>query len=86
MSGVHHNRGASQNLRTVMLKSNAVRTKVELRVLQWEVEIMRHANGKQSLREILAPVKARLPPKAVAEAMYLPYQFGVVNLLPPESA
>ena len=86
MSGVHHNRGASQNLRTVMLKSNAVRTKVELRVPQWEVEIMRHANGKQSLREILAPVKARLPPKAVAEAMYLPYQFGVVNLLPPESA
>jgi SAM-dependent methyltransferase len=81
-----HTRGAPKNLRTVMLRSAAVRTKVEFKVPQWEVEILRHANGKQSLREILAPLKARVAPKALAEAMYLLYQLGAVNLLPPEPA
>lgn len=79
-----HSGGAPHNLRAVSLTSAATRTRVELRVPQWEIEILRRADGKQNVRNILAPLKARVAPRAVAEAMYLLYLLGAMNLLPPE--
>jgi len=38
------------------------------------------------VREIIAPLKTRIAPKALAEATYLLYQLGAMNLLPPESS
>ncbi|HEX7422050.1 MAG TPA: class I SAM-dependent methyltransferase, partial [Thermoanaerobaculia bacterium] len=81
-----HGKSAPQNLRTVTLTSASTRTRVELRVPQWNIEILRQADGKQTVREIIAPLKARIAPKAVAEATYLLYQLAAMNLLPPESS
>jgi SAM-dependent methyltransferase len=78
------NGGPAHNLRTVTLKSAATNTKVDLRVPQWEVEIIRRADGVRSIRELLAPMRARVAPKALAEAMYLLYLLCAVNLLPPQ--
>ncbi len=84
MQWPNHN-GRSDNLRTVVMKSPAVRTKVELRIPQWEVDMLRQADGERSIRELLASTKTRVGPKALAEAMYLLYQLGAVNLLPAEA-
>ncbi len=77
---------APHNLRTVAMKSRPTRTKVELSVPQWEVSALRQADGRRSLRELLAGVKPRVAPKDVAEAMYLLYLMGAANLMPPEGA
>lgn len=68
------------HLRTLRLKSPSINTKVTLRVPQWEVEILRRSNGEFSLSKILHRVKPSVPPRALAKAMYLLYQLGVVNL------
>lgn len=78
-------RTASQNLRSVEMKSPPLRTKVELSIPQWEVDVLRAADGKRTFRELLAGVKPRVAPKDLAEAMYLLYQLMAVNVLPPEA-
>lgn len=75
---------APQNLRTVTMRSSSTRTKVELRIPQWEVEALRRADGRQSLRQLLATVKPRVGAKSVSEAMYLLYLMGALNLVQPE--
>jgi SAM-dependent methyltransferase len=77
--------GASRNLRNVTLKSPSTATAVDLRVPQWEVEVLRRADGERSLREILEAVRPPVPAKVLREAMYLLYLLGVLNFL-PESA
>ena len=76
--------GSWQKKRNLTLRSRPVNTKVNLRVPQWEVEILRRSNGERSLGEILDPVKPAVSAKSLRQAMYLLYQLGVVNLLPEE--
>jgi SAM-dependent methyltransferase len=68
-------------MRNLTLESRPINTKVNLRVPQWEVEILRSSNGERSLGEILDPVRPSVSAKSLREAMYLLYQLGVVNLL-----
>jgi hypothetical protein len=69
----------------VTLKSPSTATAVDLRVPQWEVEVLRRADGERSLREILEAVRPPVPAKVLREAMYLLYLLAVLNFL-PESA
>jgi len=75
---------APHSLREVILKSPATRTKVQLKIPQWEVAVLRQADGTRSLRELLATTNARVAPKALAEAMYLLYLMDAINVLEPE--
>jgi len=74
--------GPWRNLRRLTLESPSTTTGVDLRVPEWEVEILRHSDGTQSLRQILEKVRPPVPAKELREAMYLLYLLGVINLLP----
>lgn len=75
-------RGAWHDLQKVVLESVSTGTRITLSVPQWEVAILKAADGTRSLREILEPVTPAVPRKALAEAMYLLYQLVVINFRP----
>ncbi len=74
--------GSWHDLQKVVLESVTTRTKITLEVPQWEVSILKRADGERSLRQILEPVRPAVPSRALSEAMYLLYQAAVINLQP----
>lgn len=70
------------DLQKVVLESVSTGTKVTLEVPQWEVMLLREADGERSMREMLKQVRPAAAPREVAEAMYLLYQLAAVNVRP----
>ena len=58
-------------------------TRIELRIPEWEVEILRKSDGVHSLRDILAKISAPVATSQLREQLYLLYLLVVINLLPP---
>jgi SAM-dependent methyltransferase len=67
-------------LREVTLRSRPVNTSVALRIPEWEVEILRQADGSRSFDEILAAVRPAVTPHALRDSAYLLYLLGALNL------
>ncbi|MEO8216415.1 MAG: class I SAM-dependent methyltransferase [Acidobacteriota bacterium] len=79
-------RGRSRRtLRDLSLESVATNTRVDLRVPFWEVEVLRECDGSRTLGEILQSCKLDVQPKELREQLYVLYQLGAINLLPPGS-
>jgi len=70
-------------LSNLNLKSPATNTLIELRIPEWEIELLRRSDGKHSIGDILWSVLARIPRAFLRDQLYLLYQLAVINLLPP---
>jgi SAM-dependent methyltransferase len=71
-------------LRAFKLESRPLNARIEWRMPEWELEILRLGCGKESLRTILDRMPLTVPAKDLREQLYLLYQLGVINLLPGE--
>jgi SAM-dependent methyltransferase len=74
-------KGLSESLRHLKIKSTATNTLIELCVPEWELEILRQSEGKQTIRKILAPCVRAIKPQVLQQQLYLLYQLAVINLL-----
>jgi SAM-dependent methyltransferase len=76
-------RGSWGTSRDLKIKTAATNTLIELRVPEWEIEILRNARGEPPLRRILANIEPAIRPVLLKQQLYLLYQLNVLNLLPP---
>jgi SAM-dependent methyltransferase len=74
-----------KTLRNLKLKSPSINTLVELRMPEWQIELLRRSNGRDSISEILRSVPVRIPHGFLRDQFYLLYQLCAINLLPPVS-
>jgi SAM-dependent methyltransferase len=72
-----------KTLRRLTLTSAPTNTVVELQVPEWEVELLRRANGRHSIADVLSSVSARISPTSLRDALYLLYLLGAINLRTP---
>ena len=72
-------------VRKLKLKSSSINTLVELPLPEWQVEVLRRSNGKDSIADILGPIPVRISSSALRDQLYLLYQLAAINLLPPSS-
>lgn len=72
-----------RSLHTLVFKSRPMNSLVELRVPEWELEILRRSDGASSLREILAPISPAVSRTMLRRQLYLLYQLMLLDLLPP---
>ena len=70
-------------LRTVRCTSAATNTRIDLRIPEWEVEILRKSDGTRPVRDMLGKIPAHIPARLLREQLYLLYLLIVINLLPP---
>jgi len=70
-----------QKLRRIQLKSVSTNTIVDLHVPEWELEILRQADGKQTLEQLLAGLGNRVPANLVRDRVYSHYLLLSVNLV-----
>ena len=68
-----------RKLRRVQLKSVSTNTVVDLSVPEWELEILRQADGKQTLEQLLAGLGKRVPANVVRDRVYSHYLLVSVN-------
>lgn len=79
-------RGSWHTLRSLKLKSPSTNTLMELRLPEWELEVLRRSDGERSLREILDGVPIRPSLRSLCLRVYQLYLAFLINLLPPVSA
>jgi SAM-dependent methyltransferase len=70
-------------LRNLKLKSPSTNTLVELRMPEWQIELLRRSNGRDSISDISRSIPVRIPSGSLRDQFYLLYQLGAINLLPP---
>ena len=73
---------SQQTLRSVTFKSVAMNTRLDWKMPEWEVEILRRSNGRQSLHEILGGIPHPVPSWLLREQLYVLHQLLVITLLP----
>jgi SAM-dependent methyltransferase len=71
-------------LHTVKLESRPLNLRVTLELEAWTCELLRRANGKQSLRDLVRNASTRPPASSIRDAVYLFYLLGLVELLRPD--
>jgi hypothetical protein len=64
-------------------KSRAVKSQIDYSPPQWLLEIIRRGDGRQSVREILKDIRARVQARAVRDELYTCYLLLLLNVLPP---
>jgi len=72
-----------QTLRSITLKSAATNTRIDWRMPEWEVEILRQSNGHRSVGEIVERVRPRPSADLLQQQLYVLYQLLVLELLAP---
>jgi len=72
-------------VRNLKLKSPSTNTLVELRMLEWQIELLRRSDGSSSINDILQSLPVRILSVSLRDQLYLLYQLGAINLLPPAS-
>jgi SAM-dependent methyltransferase len=69
-------------LRRVTLKSPAMNTRLDWRMPEWEVEILRRSDGRRTLGAILQQISAAVPPHLLRQQLYVLHQLLVITLMP----
>lgn len=67
------------DLRDVALRSPSTNTSVDLSIPEWEVEVLRKADGSRTLGSILGDVRPAVSHSELGDALYLLYLLGVLN-------
>ena len=70
-----------RGLTPVSLKSWPLNTRLDWKIPAWEAEILRQADGRHTLREILRGTRGRPSPKLLSESLYCLYQLLVLTPL-----
>lgn len=73
----------SDRLRRFKIRSAPLNTLIDWRMPEWELAILGQADGRQSLLTVLNRIPLAVPAKDLREQLYLLYQLGLINLLPP---
>jgi hypothetical protein len=50
---------------------------------EWELELLRRGDGRRTVGSVLAKIPLRVPHADLRRQLYLLYQLGIINLLPP---
>jgi SAM-dependent methyltransferase len=74
---------SGQALRAITLKSAATNTRIDWRMPEWEVEILRQSNGHRSVGEIIERIRPRPTADLLQQQLYVLYQLLVLELLAP---
>ncbi len=77
---------STRRLRKVIGTSKSIGSQLEWRMPDWEIEILRHNDGRLSLDEILSGSSESVSYPLLRDELYRLYQLDVINLLPPRSA
>ena len=72
-----------QSLRAVTFKSPATNTRLDWQMPEWELELLRHSNGRHSLRSLLQRTPISIPPALLTQQLYALHQLAVLCLQPP---
>jgi ubiquinone/menaquinone biosynthesis C-methylase UbiE len=70
-------------LRTFTIASPALKISTEWHMPEWELELLRCGDGGHSLSSLLAKIPLSVPFPELKKQLYLLYQLGIVNLMPP---
>jgi SAM-dependent methyltransferase len=71
-----------QALRNVVFSSPATNTRVDYRMPEWELEILRRSNGQRSLAEILKTIPVTVPTDVLRQQLFVLSQLLVIQVLP----
>jgi hypothetical protein len=63
------------------MKSPSIDTRLDWRMPEWELEILRRSDGKLALREILQAVAPRIRRDLLQKQLYQLHQLLIINLL-----
>src|SRR5262249_49118029 len=73
---------SQRKLRRVTVKSGAMNTRLDWKMPEWEVEILRRSDGKRTLDEILKGISVIVPPQLLQTQLYVLHQLLVITLIP----
>ena len=68
------------------LKSRPLDTQFGWPMPAWEAKIVQRCDGVKSLNQLLSETERNAPPASLGEQLFLLYQFGVLNVFPPNPA
>jgi ubiquinone/menaquinone biosynthesis C-methylase UbiE len=70
-------------LRAFTVASPALKISTAWHMPEWELELLRGGNGDRSLASMLAKIPLSVPFPELKKQLYLLYQLGIINLMPP---
>jgi SAM-dependent methyltransferase len=70
-------------VRRLTIASSALRLAMDWRMPEWEIEILRRGDGRRSLGHVLNGIPLSVPHAELRKQLYLLYNLGIINLLPP---
>lgn len=73
---------AQQALRRATFKSPALNTRLDWKMPEWEVGILRQSNGRRTLGTILEQIPASVPQNLLRQQLYVLHQLLVITLVP----
>jgi SAM-dependent methyltransferase len=71
---------SSAEVRRVTFKSEAMNTRLDWRMPEWELEILRRSDGARTLGAILSGISYAIPPRLLREQLYVLYQLLAISL------
>jgi SAM-dependent methyltransferase len=76
-------RGSLRAMRRQSLESAAARTRLDWRLPEWQLEVLRRSNGMESLGDIVEAMPIAISRRQLHLQLYLLYQLLVIDLVPP---
>jgi SAM-dependent methyltransferase len=70
-------------LRRLTIASPVFNLSMEWRMPEWELELLSRGDGNRSLGNVLSKIPLSVPFPDLRKQLYLLYQLGIINLLPP---
>ena len=68
------------SLRAITFKSRAINTRLDWKMPEWELEILRQSDGERTLAEILRQIPFSIPSKLLRRQLYVLHQLLVIKL------
>jgi SAM-dependent methyltransferase len=72
--------GPWQRLRAITFKSRAINTRLDWKMPEWELEILRQSDGERTLAEILGEIPFSVPSNLLRRQLYVLHQLLVMKL------
>jgi SAM-dependent methyltransferase len=76
-------RTVRDRLRPLRVTSRLLRLAVTWQMPEWELDLLCRGDGRRSIAEVLRPIPLAVPFSDLQRQLYLLYQLGAINLLPP---
>ncbi len=73
-------------LRPLRVASRLLRLSVTWKMPEWELELLARGDGRRPLAEVLRRIPLAVPFRELQRQLFLLYQLGAINLIPPTAA